>query len=218
VKLTDPRPNNERLLATGALQPNNASNYLLYEAELVSTDRMYSIKKEVLQAMNLQVRKHLGLCAFRSMCCICWELGQSLHSVTSTALIAEFAPAKQAEFVKMILMASGVIKHRGFLHFLRTSSNRCQSSYSSMHLMSSWLLACAGMECHKVVKTQVLYQSLLPLIAAHLNSLLHRLLASVFLQGSFQGSFASSGWLANPFLDTWLQLFVVPHPSIVSSM
>jgi hypothetical protein len=30
-------------------------------------------------------------------------------------------------------------------------------TYSSRNLMGSWLLVCAGMECHKVVKTSVLY-------------------------------------------------------------
>jgi hypothetical protein len=30
-------------------------------------------------------------------------------------------------------------------------------AYSSRTLMGSWLLVCAGMECHKVVKTLVVY-------------------------------------------------------------
>jgi hypothetical protein len=55
VKLNDARPNSERLLATGALQPDNDSNYLLFEAALVPSDKMYSIKREVLQSLNLQV-------------------------------------------------------------------------------------------------------------------------------------------------------------------
>lgn len=61
VKLNDARPNSERILATGALQPGNASNYLLFEAALVPTDKMYSIKKEVLQSLNLQVACPPGL-------------------------------------------------------------------------------------------------------------------------------------------------------------
>lgn len=55
VLLDDPRPNAERLLATGTLQDPNFSDYLLFEATLVPSDRLYTSKREVLVAMNMQV-------------------------------------------------------------------------------------------------------------------------------------------------------------------
>ena len=60
VSLNDARPNGERLLATGAMQPDNAANFLTFEAELVRTDRLYSSKRDVLQSMGIEVR-----------CCYC---------------------------------------------------------------------------------------------------------------------------------------------------
>lgn len=57
MKLNDPRPNGERLLATGAVQEDNASDYLLFEAELVKSDRLYTSKHEVLQSLGIQVRE-----------------------------------------------------------------------------------------------------------------------------------------------------------------
>jgi hypothetical protein len=58
VRLNDGRPNGERLLATGAVQPDNKSNYLLFETELVRSDKLYSSKREVLQSMGIQARSH----------------------------------------------------------------------------------------------------------------------------------------------------------------
>eukprot|EP00892_Ulva_mutabilis_P004342 jgi/Ulvmu1/227/UM001_0231.1 len=54
VLLDDPRPNTEKVLATGTLQDTNFSDYLLFEAKLVSSDRLYTSKREVLMAMNMQ--------------------------------------------------------------------------------------------------------------------------------------------------------------------
>ena len=54
--LNDPRPNGEQILATGTLQEDNMSDYLLYETLLVATDKLYTAKREILQAQNLQAR------------------------------------------------------------------------------------------------------------------------------------------------------------------
>lgn len=55
VLLDDPRPNSERLLATGTLQDTNFSDYLLFETTLVPSDKLYTSKREVLMAMSMQV-------------------------------------------------------------------------------------------------------------------------------------------------------------------
>lgn len=55
VLLDDPRPNSERLLATGTVQDTNFSDYLLFETTLVPSDKLYTSKREVLMAMNMQV-------------------------------------------------------------------------------------------------------------------------------------------------------------------
>lgn len=59
MRLNDTRPNGECLLATGFVERDNPANFLLYEAELVQTDRLYTAKRDVLQSMGLQVCKHL---------------------------------------------------------------------------------------------------------------------------------------------------------------
>lgn len=56
VLLNDPRPNSEQILATGTLQRENFSDYLLYEVALVPTDQLYTAKREVLRSQDLQVR------------------------------------------------------------------------------------------------------------------------------------------------------------------
>ena len=74
--LNDDRPNGERLLATGSVQQNNASNYLLFETELVRTDRLYSSKREILQSMNIEVRtlEASTACRLHWRWCACVEL------------------------------------------------------------------------------------------------------------------------------------------------
>jgi hypothetical protein len=54
VFINDLRPNGERLLATGSVERDNPSNYLLFETELVQSDRLYTAKREVLQSMGIQ--------------------------------------------------------------------------------------------------------------------------------------------------------------------
>lgn len=56
VLLNDFRPNSEQLLATGSLQEENMSDYILYDAFLVPTDKLYTVKREVLEAQGLKVR------------------------------------------------------------------------------------------------------------------------------------------------------------------
>lgn len=55
VFLNDPRPNGERLLVTGSLQEGNLSDFLVYEASLVPTDKIFTAKREVIRALNMQV-------------------------------------------------------------------------------------------------------------------------------------------------------------------
>lgn len=73
VRLNDARPNGERLLATGFIERKNPANFLLYEAELVQTDNLYTAKHEVLQASGLQVRSATAPLCPGSDChrCVC---------------------------------------------------------------------------------------------------------------------------------------------------
>jgi hypothetical protein len=66
VLLNDPRPNGEQILATGTLQEENASDFLIYEVSLVPTDKLYTAKREILRAQGLQVCDF-----FLSLACVC---------------------------------------------------------------------------------------------------------------------------------------------------
>lgn len=95
VLLNDPRPNCEQILATGALQEDNMSDHLLYEAFLVPTDKLYTAKREVLRASDLQARFLRTFAALHAVaerlfgprCCWCGDsavaallmLGRSMH-------------------------------------------------------------------------------------------------------------------------------------------
>eukprot|EP00208_Stichococcus_sp_RCC1054_P004802 CAMPEP_0206140612 /NCGR_PEP_ID=MMETSP1473-20131121/10038_1 /ASSEMBLY_ACC=CAM_ASM_001109 /TAXON_ID=1461547 /ORGANISM="Stichococcus sp, Strain RCC1054" /LENGTH=455 /DNA_ID=CAMNT_0053534817 /DNA_START=485 /DNA_END=1852 /DNA_ORIENTATION=- len=49
VAIYDGRPNGELCMATGVVQKNNPADYLTIEASLVAADRLYSVKKEILE-------------------------------------------------------------------------------------------------------------------------------------------------------------------------
>ena len=77
--LNDGRPNNERLLATGMNQNPNESDFLLYEAKLVKSDKLFSTKREVLAAAGWQVRRstlcqHCANNGVASMRCVLCKL------------------------------------------------------------------------------------------------------------------------------------------------
>lgn len=59
ICINDGRPSGELLLTTGQVQERNQSNYLLYDVSLVSGDRMYTTKREVVSTMNMKVRTRL---------------------------------------------------------------------------------------------------------------------------------------------------------------
>ena len=48
----DGRPNSELILATGRVEDDSPSDYLTISVGLVQADRMFSTKKEILQAMG----------------------------------------------------------------------------------------------------------------------------------------------------------------------
>lgn len=89
VLLDDPRPNAERLLATGTLQDTNFSDYLLFETKLVPSDKLYTSKREVVRAMNMEVRPRKPASASdRLLCCdvlshrsfaIAWQSTDALY-------------------------------------------------------------------------------------------------------------------------------------------
>lgn len=56
ARLNDARPNGELLLATGAVQRDNRADYLELPASLVRTDRLYTAKMQVLEAVGMQAR------------------------------------------------------------------------------------------------------------------------------------------------------------------
>ena len=53
------------------MQEDNPSDYLLFEAELVKSDRLYTSKHEVLQSMSIAVR--LLLRCLPPTCAGCWR-------------------------------------------------------------------------------------------------------------------------------------------------
>lgn len=53
VMLNDGRPNGEMLLATGTLQDNNTSDFLLFKATLLEADKYYPMKQQILDSMDL---------------------------------------------------------------------------------------------------------------------------------------------------------------------
>ena len=53
VRLFDGRPSGEVFLATGSLEPSNPADCLTLPAALVPADRLYSMKKEVLESVGL---------------------------------------------------------------------------------------------------------------------------------------------------------------------
>jgi histone-lysine N-methyltransferase SETD3 len=52
VLVNDGRPNAELLLSVGTMQNDNMSNYLLFPAQLVSSDKYYSLKQQVVQSLG----------------------------------------------------------------------------------------------------------------------------------------------------------------------
>lgn len=54
VAIYDPRPNGELCMSTGSVQAKNPSDFLTTEASLVASDRLYSIKKEVLDGVGFE--------------------------------------------------------------------------------------------------------------------------------------------------------------------
>lgn len=57
VALNDPRPNGELLLATGMLQDNNASDFLMFNAELLAADKYFMMKEQILDQMNMSAKE-----------------------------------------------------------------------------------------------------------------------------------------------------------------
>lgn len=53
IKVYDGRSNGELLMATGAVEAYNPSDYLTLNASLVAADRLYSMKEEIASAMGL---------------------------------------------------------------------------------------------------------------------------------------------------------------------
>ena len=54
VRVFDGRPNLELLLATGTVERDNPSDCVALEFELVPTDRLYSAKRQILEAMGFR--------------------------------------------------------------------------------------------------------------------------------------------------------------------
>ncbi|KAK9824456.1 hypothetical protein WJX72_010403 [[Myrmecia] bisecta] len=52
VLIFDGRPNSELFLATGMLEDSNQSNCLLFEASLVAADRLFMLKKQILESVG----------------------------------------------------------------------------------------------------------------------------------------------------------------------
>lgn len=54
VKLYDGRPNGELFLATGTLEPNSPSDFMTLSASLVAADRLYTMKKQILEEFGFE--------------------------------------------------------------------------------------------------------------------------------------------------------------------
>lgn len=52
--LFDARPNGELLLACGQVERNNPSSFLVLNAELLQADRMYTMKKQIVQDLGFE--------------------------------------------------------------------------------------------------------------------------------------------------------------------
>ena len=55
IAIYDGRPTTEMLLATGAVEESNPSNFLTVKASLVAADRLYAQKKQV-RPLDLHMR------------------------------------------------------------------------------------------------------------------------------------------------------------------
>ena len=65
VAVYDGRPNGELLMATGRVEDDNASDCLTVRVGLVQADRLFSVKKQVLESLGfdiVQVRAPAGSC------------------------------------------------------------------------------------------------------------------------------------------------------------
>ncbi|CAG9467763.1 unnamed protein product [Pedinophyceae sp. YPF-701] len=53
LRLSDPRPNSELLLATGRIEEPNPADCIIYRSSLVAADRMFELKRQVVEASGL---------------------------------------------------------------------------------------------------------------------------------------------------------------------
>ncbi|KAL3145868.1 hypothetical protein ABBQ38_015239 [Trebouxia sp. C0009 RCD-2024] len=65
VKIYDGRPNTEMFLATGTVEENNLSDYLTVQVNLVAADKLYMLKKQVVQSLGFDVKQEFPIYADR---------------------------------------------------------------------------------------------------------------------------------------------------------
>ncbi|DBA68672.1 TPA: hypothetical protein ACH3X2_013468 [Trebouxia sp. C0005] len=65
VAIYDGRPNSEMFLASGMLEENNLSDYLTVQASLVAADKLYVMKKQVVQSLGFDVQQEFPIYADR---------------------------------------------------------------------------------------------------------------------------------------------------------
>ncbi len=70
VVVYDGRPNGELLLATGVVEDGNLSDCLSITVELVSADRMYTMKKQILESLGFEPRQVRRLWMYIFLSCM----------------------------------------------------------------------------------------------------------------------------------------------------
>ncbi|KAF5827149.1 Rubisco LSMT substrate-binding-domain-containing protein, partial [Dunaliella salina] len=65
ILISDPRPNSELILATGRVYPNNPSDFLLWKANLIKTDRYFLLKNQILESLGYGIEEEFPVYADR---------------------------------------------------------------------------------------------------------------------------------------------------------
>lgn len=65
IAIYDGRPNTEMFLATGKLEDNNLSDHLTFQANLVAADKLYTLKRQVVQAVGFDISQDFPIYADR---------------------------------------------------------------------------------------------------------------------------------------------------------
>mmetsp|Transcript_4662 Transcript_4662/g.11038 ORF Transcript_4662/g.11038 Transcript_4662/m.11038 type:complete len:518 (-) Transcript_4662:222-1775(-) len=63
ILISDPRPNSELILATGRVYASNPSDFLLWKANLIQTDRYFMLKNQVLESLGYGIEEEFPVYA-----------------------------------------------------------------------------------------------------------------------------------------------------------